>query len=493
MKHLLHCFRLFFCGTLVALTLVCAPRATFAAQQGTQESGWLARVTGHTSAPPQLVAVDKSKQQLFLFEKKSPLRLAAQYACTTGKNDGDKRLRGDRKTPEGIYFVVERLNSGLNYEKYGNEAYTLNYPNPVDRLRRKTGYGIWIHGRGTPIEPKVTDGCVSLNNGDIAILGKNLTPGTPVALADAITFTPVPQSTDSRIIAALERKTFAWAKAWSSRSKSFFDYYDPKAYDLAQGERFSAFRSQKERLFRTLPWIDTKVRNVQTLQGPGYWVTWFQQEYRAPNLTSKGVRRLYWQHDKNGEFYIVGMEWEPQLFGTLTAGINDAPVASAPPPAKPGAKPVAAAKPVASVEPATPKKAAPGTAVAVIAQPKKQAGSSAEISTQGVAEFIETWRKAWERGNLNAYAACYAPRAVQGNNNGVDSIRSHKRGLWRHSAPKQVVLTNIRITTNQQTIIARMHQAYINSDSFADKGVKTLHIQKKNNVWRIIREEWSAL
>jgi murein L,D-transpeptidase YafK len=58
--------------------------------------------------------------------------------------------------------VVSKLEGGLDYEKYGYEAYTLNYPNPIDKLRRKTGYGIWIYGRGVPITPNLTGGCVCL-------------------------------------------------------------------------------------------------------------------------------------------------------------------------------------------------------------------------------------------------------------------------------------------------------------------------------------------
>jgi hypothetical protein len=44
-------------------------------------------------------------------------------------------------------------------------------------------------------------------------------------------------------------------------------------------------------------------------------VTWTDQHYRAPNLSTEGVRRLYWQRDGKGEFRIVGMEWEPRDLG----------------------------------------------------------------------------------------------------------------------------------------------------------------------------------
>lgn len=534
--------------------MLCFPAlaASPAAEPGVEAaSGWHARITGNDASPYRLIAVDKKQQTLFLFERHSPLRLAGQFSCTTGQNEGDKFVEGDLKTPEGVYFVVKRLSSGLNYEKYGYEAYTLNYPNPVDKLRKKTGYGIWIHGRGVPITPNLTEGCVSLNNTDIAMLAKTLTPGTPVALAAGVSFTPTPSAEDLATIVQLHKKTYGWADAWSSRSKKFFDYYDAEAYAIAQNESFDSFRQQKERVFKSVKWIDTRVANVQALQGPGYWVTWFQQDYRASNLSSKGVRRLYWQKDKKGALRIVGMEWAPQLYGTLTVGLgetfvpaadplavviaNPAPAVAEPQPAPPAAPSAAlrvpaepeavavaapqkpAPEPVAAPVKPSPAPQAPQASPAVAANPAEPAEKQAEEPVavalaeparpvpvrapqedQGpgindVQAFVERWRTAWEKGNLEAYAACYADDAAQGLRSGRTAIRSHKRGLWRKCRPKEIVLTNIHITTKQGTMVVGMHQSYTDFGRFADMGVKTLYLQAKNNAWYITREDWSPM
>lgn len=513
---------------------------------------WHARIVGSEASPPSFVAVDKKQQALFLFERRSPLRLAEKYACTTGQAEGDKQFEGDLKTPEGVYFVTRRLASGLDYTKYGYEAYTLNYPNPVDRMRRKTGSGIWIHGRGVPITPNLTEGCVSLNNTDIAVLGKVLTPGTPVTLAEKVDFSPAPSAEDVAMIATLYKRTQDWAKAWSGRSRTFFDYYDAEAYAAAQGENFIAFRQQKERVFKAVSHIDIKIRNVQALQGPGYWVTWFEQDYRASNLSSKGVRRLYWQKNKKDELHIVGMEWEPRLAGTLTAGLNGVPVASelparadktpataiavAPAPApQPKAEPAPAvqAAPVASAVQATPPPkpapvaAAPSAPVAMPVPAAPAASSSGpvalaladlarkpEVAVQAaldprpgakdaakvrqpkledVAAFVEAWRKAWEKGDVAAYAGHYGKNAVQGSRTGVSAIRSHKVMLWKKSKPRSVVLTNIRITTKQGMVVVDMQQAYTDISSFADMGVKTLYLQPEADAWSIVREDWSPM
>jgi murein L,D-transpeptidase YafK len=263
-----------------------------------------------------MLAVDKSSQRLYLVAGDVPLRIAVSYACTTGQVPGDKWAQGDLKTPEGIYFIVNRLSSGLDYTLYGNEAYTLNYPNPVDKLRRKTGYGIWLHGRGERISPLQTQGCIALNNEDLAGLGEFLQPGTPVTLTETYHQRETAPPQDTSTVNTLKQQVVDWAGAWSSRSPKLFDFYDEDAYSIAQEEPFALFRKQKERLFRTLPWIKTTVRDTQVLPGPGYWVTWFFQDYSAPNLSTQGVRRLYWQQNEAGQFKIVGMEWIP---GTTTS------------------------------------------------------------------------------------------------------------------------------------------------------------------------------
>ncbi len=297
------------CALLFAQFSVLTGASFAATAEKYEASAWQAAFPSYDVFPPRLIAVDKDRQEIYLYEKQSPLKLTRTYTCTTGQVPGDKVVQGDLKTPEGIYFVVRRLSSGLDFIQYGKEAYTLNYPNPVDVLRRKTGSGIWIHGRGEAIVPLQTKGCVALNNGDIERLGMVLVPGTPVALASSLE-PPENQKDISEKAVRLGKDVVNWAKAWNDRSEDMLDYYDGPSYSLAT-ENFDSFAAQKKRLFKSLPWIKTSVSEVQVLKGPGYWVTWFYQVYEAPNLTTKGVRRLYWTENNKGQFRIIGMEWLP--------------------------------------------------------------------------------------------------------------------------------------------------------------------------------------
>lgn len=261
--------------------------------------------------PSHLVAVDKNRRAFLFFEKKSPLKLKYSFPCVTGQLAGDKQELNDLRTPEGIYFVEYKIASGLDFKEYGGIAYTLNYPNPVDRLRGKTGHGIWIHSKGFGLVP--TRGCVAIGLKEIDTVGPQLTPGTAVVLAEQLDESKVPQP-DNGTARELRRLMQAWSNAWAARSRKMFDYYDPESYSKAT-ENFSAFRQNKERLFKMLGFVKIYNREIHALEGPGYWVTWAEQFYAASNLSTEGVRRLYWQRGKDKKFRIVGMEWTPRDVG----------------------------------------------------------------------------------------------------------------------------------------------------------------------------------
>ena len=86
------------------------------------DAGAWEAVTGPLDLP--VVAVDKAKQRLFLLEGGT----VRPFVCTTGQREGDKQVRGDLKTPEGVYFVLRKRTDRLDFEDYGGEAYILDYP-----------------------------------------------------------------------------------------------------------------------------------------------------------------------------------------------------------------------------------------------------------------------------------------------------------------------------------------------------------------------------
>ena len=117
-----------------------------------------------------------------------------------------------------------KIASGLDFKEYGGIAYTLNYPNPVDKLRGKTGHGIWIHSKGFGIEPLSTRGCVAIGLDEIGEVGPQLTPGTAVVLAERLDEKSVPR-VDDGTARQLRRLMQAWSSAWAARVPVSFSIF----------------------------------------------------------------------------------------------------------------------------------------------------------------------------------------------------------------------------------------------------------------------------
>jgi L,D-transpeptidase YnhG len=141
------------------------------------------------------IAVDTSRSRLYLFENSSTgVKLVADYYISVGKLGVEKSIEGDQRTPLGVYYVTGSLSPTSLVDFYGVGALPINYPNPLDLKRGKTGSGIWLHG--TPSEqfsrpPKASDGCVVLANPDLnRILTSVRSRTTPVVIAERLQWVP---------------------------------------------------------------------------------------------------------------------------------------------------------------------------------------------------------------------------------------------------------------------------------------------------------------
>jgi L,D-transpeptidase YnhG len=137
------------------------------------------------------IAVDASRSRLYLFENThNGVKLIADYYISVGKLGVQKAVEGDQRTPLGVYYITGSLDPISLVDFYGVGALPINYPNPLDLKRGKTGSGIWLHG--TPSEqfsraPKASDGCVVLANPDLNHILKSVSSRTtPVVIADRL-------------------------------------------------------------------------------------------------------------------------------------------------------------------------------------------------------------------------------------------------------------------------------------------------------------------
>jgi hypothetical protein len=118
--------------------------------------------------------------------------LKFKYNVELGKNwVGDKRERGDKATPEGMYKVVRKFGSGRT--KY-HKALLIDYPNETDRAEfrkavadgtlprtARIGSLIEIHGEGGR-GYDWTEGCIALTNEEMDVVFRIAGEGTPVTI-----------------------------------------------------------------------------------------------------------------------------------------------------------------------------------------------------------------------------------------------------------------------------------------------------------------------
>ncbi len=158
------------------------------------------------------IVIWKSQYTLTLYKGDQPFKT---YRAVFGKGyqDGDKRKEGDKRTPEGEFYICTMNHSkrfykflglsypGLKHASDGLEARLIS-PEQFAQIKKaiderqqppwdtRLGGAVGIHGR--MIEPPVTsnslasinwtDGCIALDNADIDEIYSVVTFGTPVTI-----------------------------------------------------------------------------------------------------------------------------------------------------------------------------------------------------------------------------------------------------------------------------------------------------------------------
>jgi L,D-transpeptidase YnhG len=192
------------------------------------------------------IAVDASRARLYLFENTPQgLKLVADYYASMGKLGIEKNIEGDLKTPLGIYYVTNTLDPKSLKDLYGAGALPINYPNPYDLRRGKTGSGIWLHGvpqAQFARAPKATDGCVAVSNPDLKDLLKRVEiRTTPVVILPKIEWvSPTHHHADA---AAFDRNFVAWRSAKAAGNlDAALNHYSPD-FD-SYGKKLADWREQ---------------------------------------------------------------------------------------------------------------------------------------------------------------------------------------------------------------------------------------------------------
>ena len=166
--------------TVVFLTVLLSP--LFMARAGSDN------VVLASGTKADYVLVRKSSKQLTLFSGSHRIKT---YKIALGKNPvGHKVMEGDKRTPEGSYFIDAR-NENSKYHL----ALHISYPDVIDDMIARSlgsspGGGIMIHGTGDDYAwmgkfhaaINWTDGCIAVTNKEIEEIWQLVPDGTRIEI-----------------------------------------------------------------------------------------------------------------------------------------------------------------------------------------------------------------------------------------------------------------------------------------------------------------------
>ncbi len=226
-----------------------------------------------------------------------------------GQEGAGKERTGDQRTPLGVYFVMEELDTSNLHEKYGPVAFPLDYPNAWDDANQRTGSGIWIHGvepGSGPRPERDTDGCIALPNAALLSLGPYLTPQrTPVIVTRSMQMKTMQEisATREQLLAALEVWTNSYRDGdWHRYLDLYTENFEYRGMNRAE---WSAYRIQT---VGTRPIDDFAIDDILLIADPeedGLYLSRFRQRISESGRTIATTKRLYWKQSPQGDFMIV--------------------------------------------------------------------------------------------------------------------------------------------------------------------------------------------
>lgn len=386
-----------------------------------------------------VIAVDKKKQKLYVFQKDRSFKKVFEATCSTGKNHGSKEVSGDGKTPNGIFFVTNIVVNPGPPETYGSIALPLNYPTVADKKAGRNGTNIWIHGTTKPLLPFQTNGCVVLADEDAAALARYVFVNkTPVIIDETITWTPSDRVHPAK--AELEKTLAAWAEGYAGG--------DIQAIDALYLDGHEIKNSRRKKLAGAL--ASVKTINRHFIVAPRD-ISMFYQNNHAVILFD-----CIDSVNKDGSFQGSYKKLILQRIGGRWVVLDDAdsPVVLA---SKTKSRPLPA---------------------------QTDAGDTA--SKAAIQRLLKKWSESWQTGDMTVYRGCYAPRfRSQGKN--LDEWIKHKTGLRKHSGRITIRVSNLHISINNGKAAATFTQSY-SSQLVKSKGSKKLELIKTNGEWKITRE-----
>ncbi len=394
------------------------------------------------------IVVDKEAQTLFLYGALAGkgLEQILSFPCSTGEAAGPKQVQGDKKTPEGIYFLVDEYEDKYLTPVYGIKAFPTDYPHYIDRQRGKNGSAIWIHGTDKPLQPRSSNGCIALDNKNILELSKYIHLNkTPVILTHQMGFS------SARKIAGQRKKAETLISSWllALQSGSYHDYlacyapsYLPDMFWWQQWQNFREWAGEKKQEFS----LAAEHRGIYSHQDLVVAVMDMKLNTPAGSVLL-GTRKLFLQErEEDGGMAIVGDEYQskPDCFA--------------------------------------------GESFPLVAAANGYRGKQG--AAREVMDTVRSWLLAWSSKDMNAYGSFYAP-GFKGDGLSRREWLNRKRDLARRYQTIQVTGEKFTLNRDHHIMVVRFFQKY-RATGFSTDGFKELKLVRIGGSWKIFQEIWKG-
>jgi uncharacterized protein (TIGR02246 family) len=255
-----------------------------------------------------VLIAEKETHTLYLFENRNnrPFLIKA-FKMASGKVAGDKSQQGDHRTPEGVYQLEAFIPHNELLRRYGKEgkiygvgAFSMDYPNAIDKKRSKTGSGIWLHS--TNDETRIdlgldSRGCVVTANNDLKDISTFIEISkTPIVVVNQLNYLPAAQwlKRQEKVRALID----SWSEAWRNEDlNAYIEAYHPQEYFGTLRSNREQLRAYKKAVFNNPGKPSVNIHHVSVLEGTDYMRVQLIQDYKATTLSDVGLKTLYLKGD----------------------------------------------------------------------------------------------------------------------------------------------------------------------------------------------------
>lgn len=241
-----------------------------------------------------ILLAQKEQLEISLFEVVGDeKKLVLRNNVIVGEITGDKLIEGDKKTPEGVYDLVEKKTNLDQF--YGPLALVTSYPNTFDKSLSKNGHGIWIHGM--PFETQreeFTQGCIALDNSDLLTLDKSIDIKKTVLLTSQNDLKKATKNEIALILSTI----FKWKDAWKYSDINEYLAFYSKDFKKSDKSGIKEFEDHKRRVFsknekKTIKFSNIDISPYPNSLGKNMYKVFMDEEYLSPTVIFYGKKELF--------------------------------------------------------------------------------------------------------------------------------------------------------------------------------------------------------